>query len=275
MDLNDLKSKGLSDRSREIIVTQSLAQRARPPLEIEFIEELADYGGDVLAQAYLEMDAVTADQKSSPLPPSSMKNMMAAGLSPSELVKFSQSVNPQASVSEPNGAALAKSGPMVRAMSVASNSEGPVEAPKAPVNPEFNQNLQPVAQPKKPQVAIQKPKDLRKIPQTLYPGQQADPARPLPEAPGPYWSRAPKGHDTFLGVTETVKADGHRYEVNTNAQGGRLGQEVLSRPSGHKVVRYYSMAPEKAQAAPAPNDFASESYEYYEPNYYGDSDYDY
>jgi hypothetical protein len=273
LDLNELKSKGLGEKSREIIVTQSLAKRARPPLEIEFIEELAAYGGDVLAQAYLEMDAATHDQKTSPLPPTSMKNMMAAGLTPAELVKFTQSVNPKAHENEPSEAALAKSGPMVTAMSVASNTDRPVEAPLAPSNPEFDQSVSAAAPPQKP--AIPKPQDLRKVPQTLYPGQQADPARPLPEAPGPYWSRAPKGHETFLGVTETVKADGHRYEVNANAKGGRLGQEVLSRPSGHKVVRHYSMAPERAQAAPPPNDFGSESYEYYEPNYYGDSDYGY
>jgi hypothetical protein len=58
-----------------------------------------------------------------------------------------------------------------------------------------------------------------------------------------------------MGVTEEVKADGHRYEVNTNARGGRLGQETLSRPSGHRVIRHYSASPKLAQASPPPNDF--------------------
>ncbi|MDR0620649.1 MAG: hypothetical protein LBJ61_02035 [Deltaproteobacteria bacterium] len=319
LDLADLGRAGLGEKSREIIVAQALAKRGRPPLEIGFVKELAAYGGDALAQAYLEMDAAVANQAESPLPPSSMKNMMAAGLSPSDLIKFSQSVNPETQkISEKvanqhrrvgGAAAVAAAAvtptvapavaPAVPTTVAPTMDEGwaapgtPIAedgwaAPGTPIadegwaEPKADAWAKPqggegnlnkaqandgaIAGPKepvKPKIAFAKPKDLRKIPQTLAPGQKADPARPLPEAPGPYWTRTPKGHGTFLGVTEEVKADGHRYEVNRNARGDRLGQEVLSRPSGHKVVRYYSQSPERALDGAEANDYGQGGEEFY------------
>ncbi|MDR2366660.1 MAG: hypothetical protein LBF58_00895 [Deltaproteobacteria bacterium] len=268
LDLAELGRRGLGERSREIIVSQSLANRGRPPLEIAFVEELAAYGGDPLALAYLEMDAGTADLAESPLPPASMRNMMAAGLSAEELIRFSHSVNPKRAKGDGTAAAATLGGPLVTAMVAGANAERPTEKPLAPEAPAIKPVTDAPA-PRRP--GLERPGDPRKVPQTLVPGQKADPARPLPEAPGPYWTRAPKGHGTFLGVTESVLADGHRYEVNANARGGRLGQEVLSRPSGHKVVRYFSSAPDKSQAGPAPNDFGSGGEEFYgSPNYYAD-----
>jgi hypothetical protein len=43
-----------------------------------------------------------------------------------------------------------------------------------------------------------------------------------------------------MGVFDQVKADGHRYEVHTNARQGLMGQRVLSRDSGRKVVRHFN-----------------------------------
>jgi hypothetical protein len=279
VDLAELGRQGLGEASRRIIVTQSLAQRARPPLDLEFVKELAAYGGDDLALAYLEMDAATAKSAESPLPPTSARNMMAAGLAPADLIAFSKSLNPKLNNDDAEaqgGLAGPPAGAAVTEVMTVAEADTTTVAPTAPAAPKFEGQPNGPGRPHQPQANFNKPKDLRRVPQTLVPGQKADPSRPLPEAPGPYWTRAPKGHETFMGVTETVKADGHRYEVNTNARGGRLGQEVLSRPSGHKVVRYFSQSPERAMAAPAPNDFGGQSDYAYESgdNYYEDSSYE-
>jgi hypothetical protein len=69
-----------------------------------------------------------------------------------------------------------------------------------------------------------------------------------------------------MGVEEVVKPDGHVYEVNSNGRKDRAGFEVLSRPSGHKVYRYFSGRTDKTRPAPAPernydnDDYADEEY---------------
>jgi hypothetical protein len=67
-----------------------------------------------------------------------------------------------------------------------------------------------------------------------------------------------------MGVTDEVKPDGHRVEVHTNARGGRLGQQVLSRASGRKVYRHYSLSPENAltgpEAYPQPPEYSEPIY---------------
>ncbi|MDR1110608.1 MAG: hypothetical protein LBP92_07935 [Deltaproteobacteria bacterium] len=251
LDLAELGRRGLGERSREIIVAQALSHRARPPLEIGFVLEMASYGGDDLAQAYLEMDAATSQEAASPLPPESMRNLMAAGLAPADLRSFADSSNPALN-GQDEEQAPAPAVPVVTSLREGPNAERPLERPSAPEAPG---SVAPRAADRPTVVAAARPLDLRSVPQTLAPGQKADPARPLPEAPGPFWTRAPRGDgQAFMGVTEQVKADGHRFEVNTNARGGRLGQEVLGRPSGHKVNRSYSVRPEPAGEATA-NDF--------------------
>ncbi|MDR1656947.1 MAG: hypothetical protein LBT47_05255 [Deltaproteobacteria bacterium] len=256
LDLAELGRRGLSEASRDIIVTQALTRRARPPLEIGFILDVAQYGGDDLVRTYLEMDATSSQSAKSPLAPEAMRNLMASGLAPAEIKSLIETMP----VNEGPPPSWSAAAPLVSAPAVMVNmvnggafteqdiSQRPTVAPVAPV----------VQAPKPAQIASvglveaswsasqagstpPTKVELRRIPQTLAPGQSADPSRPLPEAPGPYWTRtrpAPDGF--FMGVTTEVKDDGHRYEVHTNSRGRVMGQEVLSRSSGQKVVRHYN-----------------------------------
>jgi hypothetical protein len=138
----------------------------------------------------------------------------------------------------------------------------PVIVPKSPKSPEMVKTLSPnqaelkrvdnPALPVSESTGKAAPVNIRKVPQVLAPGQQADPARPMPVAPTPYSVREPGENEFWMGVREETKPDGHRVEVNTNGQKMFLGDEVLSRPSGRKVHRYYSgsterLAPEAAK----------------------------
>ncbi|MDR2726340.1 MAG: hypothetical protein LBC90_09860 [Candidatus Adiutrix sp.] len=76
--------------------------------------------------------------------------------------------------------------------------------------------------------------------QDLRPGQAADPALRLPPPPAPYDIRRQRTDGSWLGVTERELADGHLVEVHVSGSAQDLGQEVISRPTGHKVYRYYS-----------------------------------
>ncbi|MDR0356206.1 MAG: hypothetical protein LBJ64_10820 [Deltaproteobacteria bacterium] len=277
LDLTELKRQGLSEKNRDIIVTQALTRRGRPPLEIGFVMEIVGYGGNELAQAYLEMDSRTGNDKASPLPPESLKNLMTAKIPTSEIINLIASVENSQKADQTAalgaGAVTVVSGGVIETdlMDSERRPDYPVapqslqtEIPAEPATPEQYASLEPSAvslstpsTPSRPSASAPSapsrptPADLRHVPQTLYPGQKADPARPMPENPGPYWSRSPRGHDDrFMGVVDQAKADGHRYEVHTNARGGRLGQEVLSRASGRKVYRHYSMKPELALESP-------------------------
>ncbi|MDR1050629.1 MAG: hypothetical protein LBP95_06025 [Deltaproteobacteria bacterium] len=389
LDLAELARRGLGEKSREIVVTQTLARRGRPPLEIDFVMELVDYGGDDLARTYLVMDARTNRLRRAPVPPESMRKMMDAGLPPREimnlLVSAERSQNSDqaaaASAAPPavagSGAGLARTATTGARLTASSTFDGrtgivetdlmggqaplPAAAPPAaletmsPTRAQAENQIQaqaralapasdaaadvaaaegwpappaaqewpepPAAQewpeppaaeewpaaasaqewPEPPagaprplrrpgeraghpgaaEAALRedkapRPDDLRRVPQVLQPGQKADPARPMPVSPGPYWTRQPEGRgERFMGVTDQVKPDGHRVEVHTNARSGRLGQQVLSRESGRKVVRHYSMSPELALEGPdaLPSAYSEPPYGSGE-NYSQASDYD-
>ncbi|MDR2443536.1 MAG: hypothetical protein LBE31_08465 [Deltaproteobacteria bacterium] len=288
LNLAELTSKGLSERSRDIIVTQALSHRARPPLEIGFVLEMAAYGGDELARTYLEMDADTSQIPNSPLPPESMRNLMASGLDPKEIKDLILSIE----TTEAPNAALAIPAATTAAATYVTLNDAPPVAPKAPEapatppaaatpNPTVGQGdewlrddyaqsaaLYAPQSPQAPQAPAQPSKaDLRHIPQVLAPGQSADPSRPLPVAPGPYWTRTRQTEDGFfMGVTDEIKVDGHRYEVHTNSKGGVMGQEVLSRASGHKVVRHYNGRTESKPEVAAPKAPNSPMVQFYDPN---------
>lgn len=269
LDLAELGRRGISQKSRDIIVTQALTVRARPPLEIGVVIEMAAYGGDDLARAYLEMDAATNQSPVSPLPPQSVRNLMTAGISSAEIKDLIKSAAEESAASNPAPAVALAPGPIVNETveTVAYRPAVSPEPPKGPSEPSFaEEDIAPPQPLQNPYAAVKEaiipsapaapgipavrppaaakapptPAELRKIPQTLAPGQSADPARPLPVAPGPYWTREPEPGKHFMGVTDEVKDDGHRYEVHANAREGLMGQEVLSRASGHKVVRHYN-----------------------------------
>ncbi|MDR1297649.1 MAG: hypothetical protein LBO05_09840 [Deltaproteobacteria bacterium] len=383
LDLAELARRGLGEKSREIVVTQTLARRGRPPLEIDFVMELVDYGGDDLARTYLVMDARTNRLRRAPVPPESMRKMMDASLPPREIMNLlvsaersqnsDQAARPgqtpartspraatgaaAASSAAPlavagSGAGRARTAPTgahltasstfdgrtgivetdlmggqaplpaappaaletmsptraraenqtqarARALAPASDvaadvaaaegwpappaaqewpaaapaaqewpdppaaeewpaaasaaqwPEPPAGAPRPLYRPDERAGYPGVAEAALREDKAPRPNDLRNVPQVLQPGQKADPARPMPVLPGPYWTRQPKGRgERFMGVTDQVKPDGHRVEVHTNARSGRLGQQVLGRESGRKVVRHYSMSPELALEGP-------------------------
>ncbi|MDR1546342.1 MAG: hypothetical protein LBU12_06455 [Deltaproteobacteria bacterium] len=295
VDLSELGARGLSQRSREIIVVQALSPRARPPLEMGFVMDLAAYGGDELALAYLEMDAASAQQSSSPLPADRVKALMSSGVPAEDVKKIVASARTQAQ-SAPLFTALAGSAAVASvaasdqpAGSAAAAPDQPVVAPAAPQAPApprtagggaFTvEDLMPSpaaedwgeavkgAGPSAPIVAaveaapalvaaplapVKPPTaaELRKVPQTLAPGQSADPSRPLPAAPGPYYTREPRSQGgLWMGVRDEIKPDGHRVETHANGRQGLQGQEVLSRASGRKVYRHFSGRTEREKPA--------------------------
>jgi hypothetical protein len=251
LDLAELGRRGLSQRSRDVIVTQALSPRARPPLEIGLVLDLAAYGGDDLAKAYLEMDAATNQMAVSPLPPESVRNLMAASMPAADIIALVESAAPSDGA---EAAAVPGFAAAAAALTVTAgvNADRPIEAPAAPEPPapatlaKAAADAAPAAAPEAPEAPLAPPaerpraNDLRRVPQVLSPGQPADPARPMPEAPGPYWTRTPRPDGFFMGVHDEVKADGHRYEVHANGRTAGMGQQVLSRASGHKVVRHHN-----------------------------------
>ena len=75
--------------------------------------------------------------------------------------------------------------------------------------------------------------------QDLRPGQSADPGLALPPPPVPFDIRRQKTDGPWLGVTERELEDGRLVEVHVSGSARLLGQEVISRPTGHKIYRYY------------------------------------
>ncbi|MGL4208071.1 MAG: hypothetical protein ACRCTY_01655, partial [Candidatus Adiutrix sp.] len=88
--------------------------------------------------------------------------------------------------------------------------------------------------PKRPQATYQE----------LRPGQAADPASKLPPPPSTYDIRRQKTEGAFMGVTERELPDGHLVEVHVSGRAAMVGQEVISRPSGHKIYRSFSGQPD-------------------------------
>jgi hypothetical protein len=245
LDLEKLAKSGLPESVRERMVVQSLSQRARPPLEGEFLLEMVRYGGEGLALKYMSLDSATANEAEAPLSPAVMSRLMKSGTPRADLEKIVEIAGGVAEVDSkpvPVPPALVKVSevtvtdlPPVKNQAQAENPlvESPVASPKSPKTPEYV-----------PAPVINRPptrEELRKIPQTLIPGVPADPARPMPPSPGPYQIRRPEGsRGVYMGVQEEVKPDGHVYQTNLNGRKEYLGSEVLSRPSGHKIHRYYS-----------------------------------
>ena|GEM_PF-3139561 len=88
--------------------------------------------------------------------------------------------------------------------------------------------------------------------QDLRPGQPADPALPLPPPPVPFDIRRQRTDGPWLGVTERELADGRLVEVHVSGSAQFMGQEVISRPTGHKVYRYYIGQPDAPRSGSDP-----------------------
>ncbi|MDR2352311.1 MAG: hypothetical protein LBF22_03965 [Deltaproteobacteria bacterium] len=102
----------------------------------------------------------------------------------------------------------------------------------------------PVLDPKETQAQNQE--DLRNTPQTLYRGQKADPARPMPRGGTLYPVREPQEDDAyFMGSYRYETLDSHAVDVHRASKSGVLGTRVESRANGQKVHRYFSGRPER------------------------------
>jgi hypothetical protein len=117
--------------------------------------------------------------------------------------------------------------------------------PATPGPQASTEQIQPAPTPTAPARPKQKYQDLR-------PGQAADPASPLPPPPVPYDIRRQRTDGPWLGVTERELADGHLVEVHVSGSAQVMGQEVISRPTGHKVYRYYSGRPDAPSSGSDP-----------------------
>ena len=114
-----------------------------------------------------------------------------------------------------------------------------------PVSPDPKPSqIQPSAAPMAPAPVVRTPVRPEQGYQDLRPGQAADPALRLPPPPVPYDIRRQRTDGPWLGVTERELADGHLVEIHVSGSAQVLGQEVISRPTGHKVHRYYTGRPE-------------------------------
>jgi hypothetical protein len=76
-DLNDLADLGISRGTVSDLVAESLAPRARPPMEADFVLLLARYGGDPLMRAYLDLDMESRHSPEAPLGEQAVKSMIA------------------------------------------------------------------------------------------------------------------------------------------------------------------------------------------------------
>ncbi|MDR2612743.1 MAG: hypothetical protein LBG06_07950 [Deltaproteobacteria bacterium] len=74
LDLNQLNALGISQETVRDIVTESLSQRGRPPMDADLILSLSRYGGEPLMRAYLDLDR---ESRLAPEPPLSREAVMA------------------------------------------------------------------------------------------------------------------------------------------------------------------------------------------------------
>jgi hypothetical protein len=76
LDINALERMGVNQSTIEDIVISSLEPRARPPMDSDFINLLASYGGDPLTRAYLDMDKETSNLPVAPISQNAVKRMI-------------------------------------------------------------------------------------------------------------------------------------------------------------------------------------------------------
>jgi hypothetical protein len=232
VDLADLQAAGLSAETIGRYLAQNLdPARLAPPVDAGLLAGLTRLGGDELASAYLELDRQTALQKRRDFSPEVVQTLLDSGLEAEQLKKILTEEARRAARSD-RAAPVAADSPLTLPAAVPDLPARPPAPPAAPV----------IKTPSRPQAGYQ---DLR-------PGQAADPALPLPPPPVPYDIRRQRTDGPWVGVTERELADGHLVEVNAGGSAQVVGQEVISRPTGHKVYRYYSGRPDQPRSGPDP-----------------------
>ena len=241
-DLAILQGAGLTDETIGRYLAQNLqSSRKAPPIESALLAELGHHGGDSLVSAYLKFDANTAHQASREFSPEVIGYLVKSGTPSDELkailalenaiVKTQTATTPPL-VSETTTILPLASEATPPAQPVPPSIQPQKQATVVPTRPNTNQ----VASPSRPEMGFQ----------NLRPGQAADPAKRMAPPLSTYdIRRQPRDEGTWMGVTERMLPDGHVVEVNSIGYTAKVGQEVLSRPSGHQVYRYHTGNPDQ------------------------------
>ena len=270
VDLMTMQEAGLSSETLGRYLAQNLGgDRAAPPVDANLLTRLARYGGDPLAQAYLALDKQTIHLPAREFSPEVVDQLMASGVSSDELTKL---LNNEAARYAAGESSIAVAGSLASSQAAIAPSAGdqPTVAPVAPKAPAKTAAPVMTAQviPPEPQVRFQNsPPRTPAQPQVgfqqLRPGQAADPGSPLPLPYSTYdvrygrqdgETRLRQRNDggPWMGVMERELPDAHLMEVNSIGQVSQVGQEVFSRPSGHKVYRYYTGNPDNPYSGADP-----------------------
>ena len=238
-DLAMLQGAGLSDETIGRYLAQNLdAGRKSPPIESSLLAALGHHGGDSLVSSYLKFDATTAKHPSREFSPEVIGYLIKSGI-PSDELKSIFAL--ESTLAKNQAAAIPKTVTTILPPASETTPPAPPAAPtvqptkqatKAPTPP----NMASVASPSRPEMGFQ----------NLRPGQAADPAKRMAPPLSTYdIRRQPQDTGTWMGVTERMLPDGHIVEVNSVGRTAKVGQEVLSRPSGHKVYRSYTGNPDQ------------------------------
>ncbi len=261
VDLTTLTQAGLSPDTAGRFLAQNLdPTRQAAPVDAKLLARLGQYGGDGLASAYLDLDKATLNRPYRDFSPEVVEQLMNTNMEAGELQAL---LGSEAARVATRGEAPAVSapGPAVAARPAASGSlmppplppEAPpvVAAPAAPPAPAPRDIASPV--PARPRMAaVSPPARVQPGYQALRPGQSADPSLPMPPPPYTYDIRRQQFDGPWMGVTERELPDGHVVEANTVGYASQVGQEVLSRPTGHEVYRYYAGNPDRPRSGADP-----------------------
>lgn len=255
-DLEAMEKAGLSSETIGRFLSQSLsADRKAPAVSPKLLTRLGNYGGDHLAKTFLDLDKASAHLASPDLSPAMVDRMISAKIPPSEMqlilgeeIAKLESAQKQAKapLMPPSLPPSAGQVDIVYPSEIMAAAIAPAPAPRA------------MAPSAAPMVDISSPRLPQPQPrpagfQDLRPGQAADPASRLPLPYSTYDIRSNRQHGDvrrhnpggpWMGVVEKELPDGHVVEANSIGHTSQVGQEVYSRPSGHKVYRYYTGNPD-------------------------------
>ena len=272
-DLLKLKEAGLSEETLSRFLAQNLSDRAAPQIDPKFLARVGQYGGDHLARTYLELDKLSSREKNPKFSQNSVDRMIKAQTPPAEIqmilgeeIARYESENKRASAQPlmppslpPSasaeadaavGAGFSAPSPAASASQLQAAPETSVARLNKPVDPQI------MVSPRLPEAAP-RPAGY----QDLRPGQAADPAsrQPLPYSTYDIRSNRQAGdlrrHNPdgpWMGVVEKELPDGHVVEAHSIGYGRQVGQEVYSRPSGHKVYRYFTGNPDAPHSGADP-----------------------
>jgi hypothetical protein len=246
-DLTALAQAGLSPETSGRYLAQNLnpARRAAP-VEAKLLARLGQYGGDSLASAYLDLDKATLNKPHRDFSPEVVEQLMNDNMAAGELqiLLADEAARETSALSAPQAPIRETPAVSQIAAPAASSAQTPPPA-AAPAETA-------IPAPTRSRTAAVPPAPAERAYQDLRPGQSADPSLKLPPPPQTYDIRRPSLDGPWMGVTERELPDGHVVEVNTVGYASQVGQEVLSRPTGHQVYRYYAGNPDRPRSGADP-----------------------